>query len=335
MRKIFSFIFIVVMATLVLAGCSSNSQSTSGEAADEQNSSSDFPNKPINMIVAYSAGGGTDTSARTLQPFLEDELGVTVNVINKPGGAGWVGWMELANAKPDGYTIGYLNSPNIASGLVNPTMERSIGLGDFVTLGNQVADPGAIAIRKDEDRFKNFKELIAYAKKHEVTTTATGVAGDSHLITLKLNKMLGTKFRPVQFDSTANSRSAFLGGHVDVLVTSVGEAYTLHENKQLKMVAVTAEERSPFVPDVPTTEEAGFEPVISMSTRGLAAPKGLDPEKVEILRDALEKAIKNEKHVKKMKELGTAVLYKSGEEYMELLQKDLESIKGLKDLLGW
>jgi tripartite-type tricarboxylate transporter receptor subunit TctC len=332
MKKLISFVFMTVLIFGVMAGCSSNKEANS---SSDSGNKDDFPNKPLNIIVAYDAGGGTDTTARTLQPYLEDELGVTVNIINKPGGSGWVGWTEIANTKPDGYTIGFLNSPNLASGLVNPTMEKQIDLDKFETIGNHVTDPGALAIRVDDDRFSNFEELVEYAKKNEVTTTATGVAGDDHLVTLKLNEILGTKFRAIQFEGTAKSRAAFLGSHVDVLITSVGEAYPMHQDKQLKVVAVTAEEKSSFLPDVPTVAEAGFEPVISQSTRGLVAPVGVEPEKIEILQKALANAAKNAEHETKMKELGTQVHYMNGEDYKKLLEQDKKDIEGLKELLGW
>ncbi|MBD1379551.1 tripartite tricarboxylate transporter substrate binding protein [Metabacillus arenae] len=332
MKKLISIIFMAVLVFGVMDGCSSTQEANSNSSSDKK---ANFPTKPISIIVAYDAGGGTDTTARTLQPFLEDELGVPVNIMNKPGGSGWVGWTEIANSKPDGYTIGFLNSPNLASGLVNPTMEKQIDLDKFEYIGNHVTDPGVVAIRVDDERFSNFKELVEYAKKNEVTTTATGVAGDDHLVTLKLNEALGTKFRDIQFDGTAKSRAAFLGGHVDVLISSVGEAYPMHQEKQLKAVAVTAEEKSPFLPDVPTVAEAGFDPVISQSTRGLVAPVGVDQEKIDILQKALKNAAQTAEHEEKMKELGTQAHYVNGEEYRKLLEQDKKDIEGLKELLGW
>lgn len=297
--------------------------------------SSDFPSKPITIIVAYSAGGGTDTTARILAPYLEDVLGVPVNVVNYPGGAGWVGWTKLANSQSDGYTIGFLNSPNIASGLVNPHMQRLVTLDSFDMIGNVASDPGAIVIRKNETRFNNFKELLDYARQHELTTTATGVGGDDHLVTLELNKKLDTKFRAIQFESTADSRAAFLGSHVDVLVTSVGEIYTLHKNDQVNVVAVTAEQRSPFLPDVPTVEQVTGKNVISASTRGLAAPAGVPPERLEILREALAKAMQKPGYIKQMNKAGIGFVYKNGKQYRELLENDVSDVKSMKDLLGW
>lgn len=332
MKKRFAMMASSIWMVGALAACSGADKASETAASAEK---SDFPKKPISIIVAYDAGGGTDTTARTLQPFLEEELGQTVTILNQPGGSGWVGWNAIASAKPDGYTIGFLNSPNLASGLVNPTMEKQVDLGSFQMIGNHVVDPGAVAIRVDDKRFSNFKELVEYAKKNEVTTTATGVAGDDHLVTLKLNEALGTKFKAIQFDGTAKSRAAFLGGHVDVLVTSVGEAYPMHLEKQLKVAAVTAKEKSPFLPDVPTVEEEGFEPVLSQSTRGLVAPAGVDEETMEVLENALEKAATNAEHKKKMEEIGTQVGYYSAEEYKALLEQDVKDLEELKGLLGW
>lgn len=335
MKSKISLVFIMLFV-LILGACSSNQGASSSNSGDEgKKDENNFPNKPISIIVAYDAGGGTDTTARTLAPFIEEELGVPVNIVNKPGGSGWVGWTELGNSKPDGYTLGFLNSPNIAGGLANPSVERTVDLESFDMLGNHVVDPGVIAIRADEERFTNLEELIDFAKSKKLTTNGSGVASDEHLVSLILNDKLETKFETVQFEGTANSLSAFLGGHIDVLVTSAGEAYNLHNSGEIKVIGVTAKERSTFLPDVPTFEEQGFKDVNSQVTRGLAAPKGLDPEIAKTLESAIEKAIKNEEHVKKMEEIGTQVGYLNGEEYKNLLEQDLADITNVKDLLGW
>jgi tripartite-type tricarboxylate transporter receptor subunit TctC len=331
MKRKISFLLTMMLVFGLLAACSGGVTTNSGSKEE----SVGFPNKPISVIVAYDAGGGTDTTARTLAPFLEKELGVAVNIVNKPGGSGWVGWTELGNSEPEGYTIGFLNSPNIAGGLANPSVERTVDLEDFTTLGNHVVDPGVIAIRADEDRFSNLEELIEYAKNNKVLTNGSGVASDEHLVSLILNEKLGTKFETVQFEGTANSLSSFLGGHIDVLVTSAGEAYNLHNDGEIKVIGVTARERSTFLPEVVTFDEAGFEGVYSQVTRGLAAPVGIDPKVAEILEEAIAKAIQNEEHMKKMEEIGTQVGYLNGEEYKALLEQDLADIMGIKDLLGW
>lgn len=328
-KKALSVIMGLVLL-IAMAGCS-------GETASEPKASkkeNDFPKKTINVIVAYEPGGGTDTGARILMPYVEKELGVTVNIVNKPGGGGWVGWGELANAKPDGYTIGYINTPNLMTGYLDPKMNRKQNLESFEPIANHVVDPGAIAIRKDEDRFTNIEELIEYAKNNELTATSTGVGSDDHYASLKLNDKFGTKFKAVHNKGAADSRAAVLGGHVDVLFANVGEVASLHNDGELKVIGVMNKEKSPFLPDVPTLAEKGFE-VYSWSARGLAAPAGIDPEILEVLRAALEKGITNEEQTKKMGDMGLQVDYSDGEDYKKLLKEDEESVKSLGRLMGW
>lgn len=341
-KKQFLSVFMLVMSLMLIAACNSGTTSGGGLAdsgggsaeSGAEETSGDYPSKPINVIVSYAAGGGTDTGARILMPYVEKELGVDINVVNKPGGGGWVGWTELANADPDGYTIGYINSPNLMTGYLNPAFNRDENLDSFAPIANHVTDPGAIAIRPDDERFSNIEELIEYAKTHTVTATSTGVGSDDHYASLKLNDKLGTKFKPVHNKGSADSRAQVLGGHIDVLFANVGEVFNYHKDGKFKVVAVMSEEPSPFLPDVPTLAEKGHE-IYSWSSRGLAAPKGVDPEKIEILRKALEKGIKNKEQIEKMSEMGLQVDYAEGEDYMKMLKQDEQAVKDLRGLLGW
>ncbi|WP_161628820.1 tripartite tricarboxylate transporter substrate binding protein [Thalassobacillus devorans] len=339
MKKLLSILMLFGII-LVLAACSGdangNSSETNGGSSEESSSGNaeGFPDKPINVIVSYAAGGGTDTGARILFPYVEKELGVDVNIINKPGGGGWVGWTELANADPDGYTIGYINTPNLMTGYLDPKYKRDESLESFEPIANHVVDPGAIAIRADEERFTNIKELIEYAKENELTATSTGVGSDDHYASLKLNDKFGTKFKAVHNGGSADSRAAVLGGHVDVLFANVGELTSLHNEGKVKIIGVMGKEKSPFLEDVPTLAEEGYE-VYSWSARGLAAPAGIDEEKLEVLRAALEKGIKNEEQKEKMAEMGLEVEYLDGEEYDQLLKEDEQAVKDLSDLMGW
>src|SRR5699024_7599652 len=160
----------------------------------------------ITLIVPWSAGGGTDTGTRVLQPYLEDELGVNVNVVNRTGGGGWVGWNELTNANPDGYTLAIANSPHVITGYMNPALERDKSLEDFTTLGRHVIDPDTISIRPDEDRFTNIEELVEYAQDNTLTVTATGEGTDEHIMLMNFNDKYGTNFEPVHFEGAAESR---------------------------------------------------------------------------------------------------------------------------------
>src|SRR5699024_10986480 len=256
---IVSLFFLCVIG--LLSACSDNGEDTDAN-------SENFPDGPIKRIVICSAGGGTDTGARVLQPYVEEELGEDVSVENIEGGAGWVGWNELANSDSDGYTIGYANSPHIITGYLNPELERDKDLDDFTALGMHVIDPDTVSIREDEDRFTDMEELIEYAQEHEVTATSTGEGTDEHLVILNMNKKYDTNFKPVQFDGASETHSAVLGEHVDVLIGNLGEILPLENDHKINVLGIAASERSDFLPDTPTLEENGYD-IYQESSRGL------------------------------------------------------------------
>ena len=328
-KKIKVLLLISIMLIGILGGCAKEQKAEVSEAT------ASYPDKSINLIVSYSAGGNTDIAARILVPYVEKELGVPVNVINKPGGGGWTGWTELLNADKDGYTIGYINTPNLMTGYLNPEFKRDNSLDDFELIANHVLDYGIIAVNGNDDRFGTIEELVEYAKNNEVTATTTGYAGDDHIAQLRINDALGTNFVPVHQSGSNEMLAAVLGGHVDVLFDNVGGAKNAHENGEIKILAVMGPERSEFLPDIPTLKEKEMGDITSFSARGIAFPKGVDSEKVDIIINAFKKALENEEQVKKIEDLGYKVYSISGDEYKEFLENDEKSIIKIKDVLGW
>lgn len=294
-----------------------------------------YPEKPVSAIISYGAGGNTDVGARILFPNVEKELGASLTIINKPGGGGWVGWTNLVNAKSDGYTIGYINTPNLITGYLNPSLKRDKNLDDFDLIANHVTDYGVISINKDEKRFNTISELVEYAKSNTLTVSTTGANGDDHIAMLKMNQKFGTQFVPVHTKGSANQRAAIQGGHVDVGFSNVGDTNNAHKGGELKVLAIMASERSKFLEDVPTLAESGFPGVFSWSARGIAAPKGLAPEQLELLRKSFIKGMENPEHLKKMEEMGLMVDIKTGDDYKKMLMDEEAGVLGLKSILGW
>jgi len=294
-----------------------------------------YPEKPISSIISFGAGGNTDVGARILFPKVEPSLGTSLTIINKPGGGGWVGWTNLLNSKNDGYTIGYINTPNLITGYLNPIYKRNKNLDDFELIANHVTDYGVISINKDEERFNTIEDLIAYAQKNVLTVTTTGANGDDHIAMLKMNKKYGTQFVPVHTTGTAQQRAALQGGHVDVSFSNVGDTNVAYKNGQLKILSIMAPERSKFIPDVPTLAESGFPGVVSWSARGIAAPKGLSDEQLKVLTAAFIKGMNNPEHLKKMDEMGLLVDIKTGDAYKEMLLAEEAGVTELKSILGW
>lgn len=329
-----------VLALTLLSACgggASESDEGSADAAGSGGCPEGFSDRPVEMIVAYAAGGGTDVGARLLAPYLEEELGTTVNVVNQEGGGGWVGWNALLAAEPDGHTIGFLNTPNLMSGYLNPELGIDRDITDFTLLGNVVTDYGAIAIRPDDERFSNIEELIAYAQENRLTATSTGVGSDDQLASLGINAGHGTQFEAIQSDGSADNITAVLGGNIDVLFANVGEVANLAESGQLKVVAVMApaDKRADFLPDVPTLEEAGYPGVESWSARGLGAPGGLPDDVRECLADAAAAAIQNPEYVEELSKQGLFVDYRDPEAYAEMLTAEEERTKKLGDEFVW
>ena len=295
----------------------------------------DYPERPVSVIIAYGAGGNTDVGARILFPKVEQALGATLNIINRPGGGGWVGWTQMLNAKSDGYTLGYINTPNLTTGYLDPHYKRKATLDDFDLIANHVTDYGVISINKDEIRFTNIQELVEYAKANTLTASTTGANGDDHIAMLKMNQKFATQFVPVHTTGTAEQRAALQGGHVDVSFSNVGDTNLAHKGGDLAIIAVMAPERSSFIPDVPTLSESGFPDVVSWSARGIAAPKGLSEEQLASLREAFIAGLNDPEHLAKMKEMGLQVDIRTGDDYRAMLLEEENGIRELSELLGW
>lgn len=319
-----------MVGATMLGGCR---QSVSSSGGGESN----FPTRPIEVVVAYEAGGGTDVGARTLQPYFEEELGQSLNIVNRPGGGGWVGWAQIAQAAPDGYTVGFINSPNFMTGYLSPELDIEQDLESFAPIGNQVTDYGAIGINPDDERFSDIDELMEYAKQNRLTASSTGVGSDDHYSSLTLNDQYGTKFEAVHTDGAAANVTSVLGKNIDVLFANVGEMKPLHDDGRLKVVAVMddREERSKYLPEVPTLSEAGYSGVYSWSSRGLAGPAGLDPTAKEALVGAFERAVKKKGHLDKLAKQGLEVDYRAPDAYQEMLKRDEQRTKRLGDKYIW
>lgn len=292
----------------------------------------EFPEKGVTLIVAYGAGGGTDVTARLLATDLEKTLGQSVTVQNITGGGGWNGWGSIAAAKPDGYTIGYINIPNMYAGYLNPKIGRKERLESFTTLMNHVTDYCIWAVKSDSP-YKSVKDVVNAAKKNPGTISATahGFGNDDHLAILAMEAATGAKFKVVHNKSTANSKAQVLGGHVDVLGGNVSEVASEVKEGKLRVLGVMAPKRSQFLPNVPTFKEQGYDQEWSVS-RGIAGPAGLPDNVRTKLLAALEQTISSSEHRAKAEKLSLAPEITKGEAYRKFLKNTEQEIK---KLMGW
>ncbi len=291
-----------------------------------------YPERPISLIVPYGAGGGTDITARLLAKDLEPIIGRPVTVENRGGGGGWVGWGALAAAKPDGYTLGYLNVPSMFAGYLDPQIGRKETLDSFTPIINHVIDYNVWAVKADSP-FKSLKDVMDAAKKKPdtITVSAFGAGSDDHIAILGVEAEIGTKFIVIHSKSTAEAKTQALGGHIHVLGANISEVAQEVRTGQFRMLGVMAPARSRFLPDAPTFKEQGFNQVWSV-TRGIATPAKLAKEAQGKLTAALAQVINSKEHQQRAEQLSLEPLVIQGEEYRKFL-KDNEV--ATKKLMKW
>ncbi|GGG83723.1 hypothetical protein GCM10011415_37100 [Salipiger pallidus] len=253
----------------------------------------EYPERPIEMIVAYSAGGGTDTAARTLAPFIEKYLGegATITVVNRPGAGGEVGFTELSRARPDGYTIGFINTPNILS--IPIARQTRYSMDSIQAVSNVVDDAGAFNVLPNSP-FTTLDELVAYAKENpgSVTYGTSGVGGDDHLAVLQFERLTGISMTHVPFSGAADVRAAVMGGHIAMAGLNISEAASLVNEGELIALGQMGEKRWTGAPDVPTFQEQGYDLVMG-SSRGIGAPAGIPKEALNALQEAIAKTVED------------------------------------------
>jgi putative tricarboxylic transport membrane protein len=280
-------------------------------------SAQDFPTRPVELMVAFPAGGSTDVGARVVASIAEKHLGQPIVVVNKGGAGGQVGWTDMARRKPDGYYIGYLNLPATNTVILDPERKAIFGPDAFIPIINQVLDPGIVWVRADSP-YKSLKDLVDAAKKspNTIRTATTGILSDDHLAILMLEEAApGAVFRIVHLEGGAAQLKEVIGGNVDVAFDNVGTIAPRVRSGEIRALVVLDPERSKFLPDVPTARELGYPTVVSNSTRGIAGPKGIPATVVAKLAAVLKKAMEDPDHIAKLEAAGLAVKIMVGAEY--------------------
>jgi tripartite-type tricarboxylate transporter receptor subunit TctC len=301
----------VVLVAFMIAALLSGADRTANAA------STTYPDKArsINFIVAYPPGGGTDTTARVMTPLLEKEMGIPVTVVNKGGAGGQVGFTEIARVKPDGYSIGYLILPTVITTYLDPDRKAIFSRKSFDLLAMQDSDPGVIAVKGDSP-YKTMKELMdaAKAKPGTIRACTSGIMSDDHIAAMMAEQAAGVKLAIVHFDGGGPSRTAVLGGHVEIYFGNASEIRSQVSGGEMRILSVLDKKRSRFYPDVKTAEEQGY-PIFSGVFRGVAMPAGAPKEVREYLIKTLKTVITSEEFAKRMEKISYDTLYMDPQKY--------------------
>lgn len=248
-----------------------------------------YPDHPITIVVPFTAGGGTDITARLLARAMEKHAGNRVIVINRPGAGGEIGMASVADAAADGYTLSIINTPNALTIPIERTAKFS--LGSFALLANVIDDPGTLSVHADSP-IKSLQDLVAAAKQAPNTLTygTAGVGSAGHISMLLFENAAGIKLRHIPFKGTSDVRTALIGKQIDIATANLGEALTFARGQPWRTLGQMKQARSAMAPDLPTFAEAGY-PIESGSLRGLGAPKDMAPATLAALNTIIDKAI--------------------------------------------
>ena len=238
--------------------------------------------------------------------------------MNKGGAGGDIGAAEIAQSKPDGYTIGFMNVPNtLMKSHERPT---SWNVQSFVPIANLVFDPAVFAVLPNS-KYKTMADVAAEARKRpgEVSIASAGAGSNTHLDLIAFEDAAKVKLLHVPFEGGGQSRTALLGGHVELVASALGDVQRFIEQGQLRALAIGSKARFPLAPNIPTFTEQGFA-VVGGSSRGLIAPKGTPQEYLDAIAQATEKALKDPELIKKANDIALPLDYMSPAAYGAYLQ---------------
>jgi tripartite-type tricarboxylate transporter receptor subunit TctC len=293
---------------------------------------SEYPTKPVTLIIPYPAGGSTDVTGRVLAAAVRKTLGQPVVVENKGGGGGTVGPNLVISKPPDGYTIGIMASTTV-------TISWHMGKMNF----NPIDEVNHILrytgylygfVVKADAPWKTFTDYVKYAKENpgKVTYGTTGVGSGPHLAMEMVSFATGAKLTHVPYKGGAECNSALLGGHVDSVSDSTSWAPLVDAGK-FKLLAVYTGSRSARYPDTPTLRELGID-IVFPSPLEIMGPKGMPQPIVQKIHDSFKKALDDPEYQTVLKKYDMQTTYLNSEECEKADKQEAEKLKEIVQKLG-
>lgn len=284
----------------------------------------DYPTKPIRLIVPFPPGGGTDILARLVGNKLQENLKWTVLIDNRPGAGGNIGVDLAAKSPADGYTVVMGQTSNLA---VNPTLYTRLPydpVKDFVPVTTVATAPLVLVVPANSP-FKSLADVVtaAKAKPEELNFASPGNGTVAHLTGELFQKAAGVKFRHIPYKGTAQAMNDLLGGQVQLYMSSVPSAMSQIKNGKIRPLAVSSAKRSDDLPNVPTINESGYKGFDAITWFGLLVPAGTPAPIVSRLNTEVNKILKLKDVQEKMGAEGGDARGSTPEEFAALLKADI------------
>ncbi|MEO9150270.1 MAG: tripartite tricarboxylate transporter substrate binding protein [Burkholderiaceae bacterium] len=264
--------------------------------------------QPVRLIVGYSAGGPVDQGARLFGQALAKALGTVVIVENKPGANATLAGHMVVRAEPDGLTLWFAASPTLT---ITPNVMSAMPFDPVrdLTPVAPILSYYNVLVANNDKPFKNIRELVAYAKQHpdELSYGSAGVGSSNHLGMLLFAKRSGIELNHVPYKGNAPAMTDVIGGHLGMMMDIVSTASSYIQSGKVHAIAVTSPTRNASLPDVPTIAESGIEGLKGFDVGGwygIYGPKGMAPDAVNRLNQAVNVALEQPELKKRLKELG-------------------------------
>ena len=281
---------------------------------------SDWPSKPVRIIVPFAAGGGTDLTARITAQKLSEKYGQPFIVENKPGAGGSVGTDIVAKSKPDGYTLVVVSG----SHTINQSLYKSLPyntLTDFRAVSNLVSGPALMVVHPSVEA-SNVREFIALAKVKPSAFASSGNGSPPHMGGELFNAMAGVQMVHVPYKGNGPAYADLIGGQVQVMFPNIATALPLVKAGKLKVLAVTSRERTRIAPEIPTIAESGLPGYELNSWFGLLAPAGTPVAIVNRLQQDIAKFYQEPQLRQALMEQGVEPLASTPEAFTAQIQSE-------------
>ena len=283
-----------------------------------------YPSKPIKLVVPFAPGGTTDIIARVIAEPMGKALGQTVVVENKGGGGGAIGALETARSAPDGYSLGIAT---VSSAATNPAINPKIPyntLTDFTPVINIAATPNVLAVNPKfgPTDYKSFEAKVKSTP--DLAFASSGTGGIQHMLMEVYKSVTGTQMTHVPYRGAGPALNDLVAGQVPMMLDNLPSALGFIKEKRLLAIAVAAPERLAVLPDVPTFKEVGVEQVNRMAFYGILGPKGMPPEIVAKLNDAVRQALADPAVKKRIEDTGSLVIGNSPAEFAQQIKEEYE-----------
>lgn len=250
----------------------------------------DFPSKPVKIIVTAAAGGGEDTEARAIAPYLEKHLGTSVVIENQPGAGGKIAFEKFQKTEPDGYSLITYTFPK--SVIIEYQGKTNYKTADYTPVFAWSRSSQLLVVNADS--WKTFNEFLKAAKEKTLSGGLSGRGSTTHLMGLIALDELGIKANWVPYEGSAGSVAALAGKHLDFTICLATSAVSLIRAGKLRPLLLFSDKRDPYLADVPTPKDLGYDMTFIPTLRGVEAPPNTPAAIVKILEDAFSKAVREQ-----------------------------------------